>query len=147
RLAAVLAARHLRDPNEVEVLRLALTDSVDDVRLLAYSILDRKEQAFNIRLKSFLSQLESTPPHQKEQLAKLHKRLAQTHFEMIHLGLARGEVRIYLLAEARRHIDAALKAVPDDCEGLFLLGRIVLRQEETSIKEAETAFRKAQELG
>ena len=40
RWSAVLAVRHLRDANDTEVLRLALTDAVDDVRLLAYSILD-----------------------------------------------------------------------------------------------------------
>jgi hypothetical protein len=145
RLAAVLAARQLRDHNDTEVLRLGLTDSVDDVRLLAYAILDHREQSFNLRLKSFLSQLEHTPHENKTQLAMLHKRLAQTHCEMIHLGLARGEVQSYLLTEARRHIDAALRAVPDDCEVLFLSGRIALQQDE--LPTAEAAFLKTQELG
>lgn len=143
RLAAVLAVRHLRDHNDTEVLRLALTDPVDDVRLLAYSILDRKEQSFSIMHKSFLKQLESA--HEPGQRAKLHKRIAETHLEMIKLGLAKGEVESFLLTEGRRHIDAALHVVPDDRESLFLLGIIALRQDDLST--AEKAFLRAQVLG
>jgi len=142
RLAAVLAARQLHDQNDTEVLRVALTDKVDDVRLLAYSLLDRREQAFNARLRSLLGQLESVPA---DQHPKLRKRLAQTQLEMIHLGLARGEVQRYLLAEARRHIATALSGAPDDCEGLFLLGSIALRQDDLAV--AEQAYAKAQALG
>lgn len=143
RLAAVLAVRHLRDQNDTYVLRLALTDPVDDVRLLAYSILDRKEQSFSAQHKSFLTQLESAREPGKR--AKLQKRIAQTHLEMIKLGLAKGEVQSYLLAEGRRHVDAALQVAPDDRESLFLLGIIALRQDD--LPTAEKAFLKAQVLG
>jgi len=143
RLAAVLAVRHLRDENDAEVLRLALTDRVDDVRLLAYSILDRKEQSFNQRLKRLREQLPSaTDP---ELRAKLEKRIAQTHLEMIELGLCQGEVQVFILCEARRHVDAALALTPSDRESLFLLGIIALRQDELSVSEA--AFLKAQVTG
>ena len=143
RLAAVLAVRHLRDHNDAEVLRLALTDPVDDVRLLAYSILDRKEQGFSALLKSFITQLATA--RDVGTRAKLQKRLAQTHLEMIKLGLAKGGVQSYLLAEGRRHIDAALQVVPDDRESLFLLGSIALRQDD--LATAEKSFLKAQVLG
>ena len=143
RLAAVLAVRHLRDHNDTEVLRLALTDPVDDVRLLAYSILDRKEQSFSVMHKSFLNQLSTTRDPAKR--AKLQKRIAQTHLEMIKLGLAQGEVQSFLLAEGRRHVDAALQVAPDDRESLFLLGIIALRQDDLST--AEKAFLRAQVLG
>jgi len=144
RLSAVLAVRHLRDEHDAEVLRLALTDTVDDVRLLAYSILDRKEQSFNLRLKSLLGQLPSAAADD-EQRAKLEKRLAQTHLEMIELGLCRGEVLLFMLIEARKHVDAALALTPDDRESLFLLGSIALRQDE--LVTAEGAFLKAQVMG
>lgn len=143
RLAAVLAVRHLRDHNDAEVLRLALTDPVDDVRLLAYSILDRKEQGFSALLKSFITQLATA--RDVGTRAKLQKRLAQTHLEMIKLGLAKGEVQTYLLSEGRRHIDAALQVVPDDRESLFLLGSIALRQDD--LDTAEKSFLKAQVMG
>ncbi len=142
RLSAVLTARRLRDANDTEVLQLALTDRVDDVRLLAYSVLDHKDQAFNERLKTLLRQLQTAPVEQQSQL---RKRLAQTHFEMIHLGLARGEVQSYLLDQARKHIDAALQLEAKDCESLFLLGIIAVRQGE--FETAEKAFLKAQVLG
>lgn len=143
RLSAVLAVRHLRDHNDTEVLRLALTDAVDDVRLLAYSILDRKEQAFNAQLRVLLGQLAGAPD--EHLCAKLHKRIAQTNFDMISMGLARGEVQSYLLAEAQKHIGAALDVKADDRESLYLQGRIALRQGELAV--AEKAFLKAQVLG
>jgi hypothetical protein len=144
RLAAVLAVRHLRDRNDVEVVRLALTDTVDDVRLLAYSVLDRKEQGLNARLKSLLGQLEASAKDEYKR-ARLQKRLAQTHFEIIELGLAQGEVQSYLLKAARRHVEEALRAEPSDRESLFLLGAIALRQDELPV--AEKAFLGAQVLG
>jgi hypothetical protein len=144
RLAAVLAVRHLRDANDAEVLRLALTDVVDDVRLLAYSILDRKEQGFNSRLKVLLGQLPAAAGDDAR-LAKLEKRLAQTHFELVELGLCRGEVLDYFLSQARSHVEAALQIEADDRECLFLLGRIALRQAQLPL--AEQAFLKAQVLG
>lgn len=144
RLSAVLAARRLRDARDVEVLRLALTDPVDDVRLLAYSILDRKEQAFNARLKRLGAQLEA-PSLEPQQRARLRKRRAQTLFEMIHLDLAQGEVQTYLLSEARREIDAALQDTPEDREALFLLGTIALLQND--LQTAEMALLRAQVQG
>jgi hypothetical protein len=146
RLAAVLAVRHLRDANDAKVLRLALTDAVDDVRLLSYSILDRKEQAFNARLKSLADELRGAKVDADSQrCATLEKRLAQTHFEMIELGLCQGEVQNYMLTEAHRHVEAALQIDPDDRESLFLLGSIALRQDDLDV--AEGAFLKAQVKG
>lgn len=152
RLAAVLSARRVRDANDVAVLRLALTDPVDDVRLLAYSILDRREQAYNARLKALRAQLEAvSAPAQlgasvdPQVRARLTKRVAQTLLEMIHLGMAQGEVETYLLAEARQHVDEALSTSPDDREGLFLQGGIALLQED--LATAERAFLRAQVQG
>lgn len=144
RVSAVLSVRQLRDRNDAEVLRLALTDKVDDVRLLAYSILDRKEQAFNARLQTLQGQLQAEPLD-AEQRARLKKRIAQTNFELIELGLSRGEMQTYLLSEGRSQIDAALAQLPDDRESLFLLGCIALRQGD--LPTAEKAFLRAQVLG
>lgn len=143
RLAAVLAVRRLRDHNDCRVLRLALTDPVDDVRLLAYSILDRREQSFNALLKNLNAQLNETPDERRR--ARIRKRIAQINLEMIGLGLSRGDVEGYLLTEALRHVEAALAVEPDDRDGQFLLGTIALRQGE--LATAERALLKAQVLG
>jgi tetratricopeptide (TPR) repeat protein len=143
RLAAVLAVRRLRDHNDCRVLRLALTDPVDDVRLLAYSILDRREQSYNVLLKSLNAQLNETPDERRR--ARIRKRIAQINLEMIGLGLSRGDVQGYLLDEALRHVEAALKVEPEDRDGQFLLGTIALRQGE--LATAERALLKAQVLG
>lgn len=143
RLSAVLAVRHLRDKNDTEVLRLALTDAVDDVRLLAYSILDHKEQALNARLRMLHGQLKAAPDDTLR--ARLHKRIAEAHFELVAMGLSRGEVQAYLLTEARNHVGAALATDPDDRDSLYLLGRLALHQGD--LDGAEKAFLRAQVLG
>lgn len=148
RMTAVLAVRRLRDRHDVEVLRLALHDAVDDVRLLAYAILDRKEQSFNVRQRLLANQLDralAQPTRQPGQIASLRKRLSQAHLERIQLGLAQGEVQNFLLDEARKHISAALVDTPEDCESLHLLGQLALLQGD--LDSAEQALLAAQRLG
>lgn len=50
RLEAVFATLKLEDRDAVPLLRRALGDSVDDIRLLAYALLDRKEHRLSERI-------------------------------------------------------------------------------------------------
>lgn len=50
RLTAVMAARHMRDSQAIPILKLALKDLEDDIRLLAYSTLDAKETKLNEKI-------------------------------------------------------------------------------------------------
>lgn len=140
---AVMATRHMRDQEAIPILRLALKDAVDDVRLLAYSMLSNKEQVINERLKNQLSQLQQTmDPILRGQI---HQRIAQDYWELAWLGLAEGEVLIHVLNTAREHVEAALE-LRTDAPGLhFLRGRILLHQGD--IKYARAAFTKAQSVG
>lgn len=140
---AVMATRQMRDQEAIPILRLALKDAVDDVRLLAYSMLSGKEQVINARIKEQLSRLQ-----QETDLTlstQLHHRIAQDYWELAYLGLAEGEVLSHVLNTAREHIEAALE-LRTDAPGLhFLRGRILLHQGH--IKGARDAFTKAQSMG
>lgn len=143
RLQAVMATRQMSDAAAIPILRLALKDSTDEVRLLAYAMLSGKEQAITARIKEQLSRLDA----EQDSLARaqIHQRIATDYWEIAYLGLAEGEVLIHALHTARRYAEWALEKQPDGAGLHFLLGRILLRQGH--VAQAHTAFVQAQTLG
>ncbi len=142
RVRAVMATRQLRDKDAIPILRLALRDPVDDVRLLAYSLLDGKEQKINSRIKELASQLDRS---EGIIAGKLHERLAAEYWELAYLGLATGDVRQHVLEEALRQISAAENLLPKEVGLLFQKGRILLNLNR--LEEAEEALQEARKLG
>jgi hypothetical protein len=138
RLRAVMATRQLADQYAIPILGVALKDRVDDVRLLAYALLDRKERTLYTRIQECKKELAETPP--AAQLS-LHKRLAQDYWELAYLGLAKGEVLTHVLTAARTHAEAALNARPDEHGLSLLLGRILLKQGK--LNQARVALERA----
>lgn len=98
RLKALLASRQLTDREAVSILQEALKDPSDDVRLLAYSMLEQKEKHLTTRAQS-LKKLLGQPDHPDRNL--LTRRLAHTWWEVAYLGLAQGGLRQYYLENAR----------------------------------------------
>lgn len=140
RVQAVRAASELPDRQGVPVLRLALRDTMDDVRLFAYTALDRKEARINDELSRLFAELETT-----NQPAAVHARLAGQHWDLTYLGLAEGELGRHALKQARHHAEQAISD-PDQAPGMWLLlGRISLQ--EHNLEAAERAFQRAAEAG
>lgn len=126
RVAAVMALRQMDDRLAMPLLRIALKDPVDDVRLLAYAMLDKKDQAIAKRIQERQARLTSADPRQQ---FFLRRYLAQDYWEMAYLGLATGDVLGYVLEQAALHLNEALK-LRDDAGARFLLGRVRLRQKD-----------------
>ena len=57
RMAALFATRRMPPREAIPILKLALRDPADDVRLLAYSMLDKQESEINLRIEAALRQL------------------------------------------------------------------------------------------
>ncbi len=142
RVRAVMATRQLRDRDAVPILRIALRDPVDDVRLLAYSLLDAKEQRLNETISILLEERRSASPLHR---IRLEERLAGLYWELAYLGLATGEVREHVLSKALEHIEAAEKGSPDAMGIHFQKGRILLRLGR--LEPAQSALERARDLG
>ncbi len=142
RIRAVMATRQLREQDAIPILRIALRDRVDDVRLLAYSLLDRMEQRINEQIKSQLDELEEATGLAA---ARLHEQLAHQFWELAYLGLASGDVYTHVLHQALHHLEQALAPLPRDSALWFQKGRVLLRLGRPD--EAEAAFRQALGLG
>lgn len=142
RLAALIAARDLPVPHANNVIRLALTDSEDEVRLLAYTMLSVQEEELQARIQTLTDQLAAVAP---ECRLLLHRALAHTYWEMVYKGLTAGVIESFMLEAAREHVDAAQQEAPRDASLRLLLGRIFIRQ--GNLDQAAMAFNQAKELG
>lgn len=141
RVAAVMALRRMAQENATPLLRIALRDPVDDVRLLAYAMTDGIDKEINRRIQRRLVALSSAS---RIGQARLRKALAQDYWDIAFLGLASSDVEAHVLSEAARHLERVLDVRPDGGAAL-LLGRIRLRQGRAT--EAEVAFARARALG
>ncbi len=142
RLRAVMATRQMADQYAIPLLTMALKDPSDDVRLLAYAILDRKEQEIHASIRDRLRELEGSDQTRR---AVIHKRIALDYWEFAYLGLAQGDLLAHVLGAALEHDEKALAETPQDAALHQLRGRILLRQEK--LDEAEAALVKARNAG
>lgn len=141
RLSAILATRRMSSREAIPILKLALKDPADDVRLLAYSMLDAQESGINLKIKNLLADLQAAPA---EQRALLNASLAQHYWELVYLGLAQGSVLEHMLQCAREHIEKAV-GERSAAEDWLLCGRIALEQQR--LMAAQEAFAQAEALG
>ena len=127
RLAALLATRRMPGREAVPILKLALADPSDDVRLLAYSMLDKQETDLNQRIQVALNRL---PTASAQASAALHATLARWYWELAYLGLAQGSVLQHVLDQAAEHAHQGI-AAGEGGELYLLAGRIALEQGDT----------------
>jgi hypothetical protein len=126
RIRAVMATRQMTSQEAIPVLKEALRDPVDDVRLLAYSMLDAKEEKINDTIRSLQAHLESDEPDQHRDL---HERVSNCYWELAYLGLAQGEVLRHALNRSLFHIEQAMVSGANE-PGLHIQhGRLLMHQQ------------------
>ncbi|MGH8536281.1 MAG: hypothetical protein ACREXM_07385 [Gammaproteobacteria bacterium] len=143
RLRAIIFTLKLKDKDAVSLLRIGLKDPVDDIRLLAYSLLNRKEKTIYDRIDSTTARLRELGSYKNTQL--LYKDLVCAYWDLVYFGLAEAESARFLLGKAREVAVEGLERYPNSAGLYFQLGRILLFQRE--IKEAASAFQQAKVLG
>lgn len=143
RYRAVLRSQRLRESESVKVLQLALRDPEDEVRLVAYGLLERKTQAITDRMGNHQDRLGCS--RSPNEAAALHRALAYDAWQLVDLGLVQGEVSRHFLNVSRRHLNQAIDILPCSPGLHFLLGKVLscLGDQET----AAFAFSEAQRFG
>jgi hypothetical protein len=136
--ARVLAARGRDDPGATALLRRALADRDEDVRLVAHAVLESKQRVAYRRVQDGAGAHDS--PRDARDL-----RLAAAHWELARADLADGECLAHALASARRCARAAAARQPRRASLALLVGRIELRR--GAIDRGEAALARAVELG
>lgn len=126
------------------ILEDLLGDETDDVRLLAFGMLDSKEKHISRDIQRERAQLDTELT--AEQRFDCLRHLAGLHWEMIYACLAQGELRRHILRQARDYLEAALAlGIPPSPGMLLLQGRILLAQQE--VDAAEEVLSRAQAQG
>jgi hypothetical protein len=138
----VVAARGQCDPGAIALLRRALGDPEEDVRLVAHAVLESKHRSAYRQLHERTAELAAAPA---DLCAALHRRLAAQHWELARTGLAEGDCLAHALDRARHHARVALAEDPDQPSLWLLLARTALRC--GTAEEADAALVRAVELG
>jgi hypothetical protein len=142
RIKAIMATRQMNSQEAIPVLKEALRDPADDVRLLAYSMLDAMEEEINTTIRSLLARLESEEAFQHQDL---HERISNSYWELAYLGLAQGAVLRHVLNRSLHHLEQALAIGARD-PGLHMQrGRLLMHQQRWD--DAAEAFATAVEKG
>lgn len=123
RIKAVLKTRKMIDRHSIPILRRALLDPVDEVRLLAYSMLDKKEKKLDRIINQLLMVIEN---NKDKPLVSEHMGLAEAYWELSYLGLVHGQAQLHILEDAYEHIQQVLKINQHNAEAYFLQARIAL---------------------
>ena len=126
------------------ILEELLGDDTDDVRLVAFGMLDTEEKkiAREIRQESERLQQAQMPEARYGCL----RQLAELNWELVYASLAQGELRRHILTQAARFADEALALGVSAGSGLvFLRGRIWL--EQGNLDAAKLAIEQAVALG
>ncbi|MDX1678970.1 hypothetical protein [Arsukibacterium sp.] len=123
RLMATNSCRFLPHQDAMPLLKLALTDRTDDIRLLAYAVIEKIE--FNINRKIALLKKKQ----ERKANAETLQRIAESYWELCYLGIAEGPIRDFYLTEASRFLQQAHQLQPSAAIELKL-GRILLEQQD-----------------
>lgn len=142
RLQAVYATLKLKDLEAVPLLHKALKDPVDDIRLLAYALLDRKENHLSKRI---LKNKQALEKHDNSHTKILILRIVNDYWELVRLGLIQGEAQNHVLTMARKYVELGLKQYPQDLGFNFLYAQILLKLK--NFQQAYEQFKKSEELG
>lgn len=142
RMRALLSIQELPSRVANPIIRGMLADPSDDVRLVAYGILDGREKAVNARILAARAQLSGDDPLGRLQA---EKELAELYWELVYQGLVQGDLQKHAAAQARMHFDNALALAPEDAALWALGGRLAIFAGQ--YERAWHAFNRAMDFG
>lgn len=142
RVKALLSAHAMSARFSIPMLKELLGDEADDLRLLAYGMLDQREKTLNALIHDVLEKLQDV--HEPGLRELYQKQLAELYWAFAYEHLTEGDILSYMLTQAEHYARAALEARTDG-DLCVLLAQILIRQEK--YHEAEEAFSQAISLG
>ncbi|WP_457623123.1 tetratricopeptide repeat protein [Persephonella sp.] len=127
RLRAFMFLTEMRSPESVKLLRHGLTDNNDEIRLLAFSYIDKVEKKLSEQIHFYIEKLKEDLD--KKEKGRIYTELAKLYWEIIYIGMADKEITEFYLSESERYALLA-KENQDNPYIDLLLGRIYLKKRE-----------------
>ncbi|MFO1244522.1 MAG: hypothetical protein U1E71_04975 [Ramlibacter sp.] len=103
RLRVLVALQSMRPKAAVPLLQSLLSDPSEDIRLLAYSMVDAWEKDLTLQIQNARARLaEAREGDERAPLVNSLQRLAELHWLQADTGLARGDLRRFALEQAQK---------------------------------------------
>ncbi len=150
RIGAMVALQYVSGRVSSPLLRDVLTDPSEDIRLLAYGMLDNQEKRINQSIDDELKLLNSAQQEEDPEssgpktLASAH-RLSDLYWELIYQELVQGDLRLYAISESSRYCQRVLDREPDNAALNLRQGRLLHAMGQRDA--AEQAYLRARDLG
>lgn len=149
RIGAMVALQYISGRVSSPLLRDVLSDPSEDIRLLAYGMLDNQEKRINKSIDEELkllnrAQAEGEKSSSAKMLATIH-RLSDLYWELIYQELVQGDLRLYAINESARYCQQVLEQEPDNAALNLRQGRLFHAQGQHD--DAEQAYFRARDLG
>ncbi len=146
RLTALLAMQAIPKRTASPILRKFLWDSVEDVRLLMYAMLDSAEKDITQKIHVELRRLTKLSDDGNEKRRYItHMHLAQLHWELVYQNLVQDDIYNFTVAQADFYAEQALALNASNASLWNMRGRLALARNRP--EEAELYLQRAAEAG
>lgn len=152
RLRALVALNHVTGRVASPLLRDVLNDHSDELRLLAYGMLDRMEQKLSRAIHEEFQVLQASEAEARQAGTPLSSRglmaayrLADLYWEMVYQELASDDLRDFAVQESLRYCDMVLARIGNHAPLTLRRGRLL--HALGRLDEAAQCYDKAQALG
>ncbi|MCB1660108.1 MAG: hypothetical protein KDI39_17950 [Pseudomonadales bacterium] len=122
RMKALLALQNMPARHTSGILREALSDSSDDLRLLAYGMLDSREKQLTHRIQQALHTYQQATSSTERYLPA--RELAELYWELVYQNLVQGDMRTFALEQVQKYANEALKEKVKDAGLWAISGRM-----------------------
>lgn len=144
RLRALVALQNISGRVATPLLRNALADPSEDIRLLAYGLLDSQEKRINRAIHAQSIRLAAAPEGSPQHVAAA-RRLSGLYWELVYQRLVQGDLRLHALQQSLHYTRLALVRDPLDAALLLHQGR--LAQKLGDLEGARSFYGRALSLG
>jgi len=150
RIGGLVALQYVSGKVATPVLRELLSDSSEDIRLLAYGMLDSQEKRINSQITEVsqafdLASEAYAAGRDIEPMLKAAEQLSDLYWELIYQELAQGDLRLYVVQESLRYCALVLEHRPDSPALNLRRGRLL--HDSGQRQAAEKAYEHARALG
>lgn len=134
KIKALVAMSDKVSKENVAIIKTALSNSDDEIRLFSFAIIDKMEREINATIHNVLIK------YQENDDRELAKQLAFLYWELVYFELSDEVLQNYLIGESLKYINAALSKEPNDTALRVLRGRIHLKRKQYNNAATEFSF-------
>lgn len=136
KLRVLIALQSMKSRVAVPLLQGLLGDPSEDIRLLAYSMMDSWEKDLTVKVQHAQAKLVEAKEKSNVLLRlSAHRRLSELYWEQVDSGLARGDLRQYALEQSKSHIEKALTIDANSGSTWLLYGQVLTELHMTDLAQ------------